>query len=779
MIGVNRYSKPVGTVQLGNVAQLPFEQMMQGLMTHQTRYDQIAQAAQQVADRELSYLDPDAEAANEVMQRQRQLEEDILAMGDLSRQSREATDKLRGFTREVYGKSGIGTAIESSYSGYQETLKRIQESNLPQREKDLAMAMWMSQYKGVGEGTDIGYGAKDYNTFGIKNAPEYVDMAEYARKYMAEMDPRILEQENISKSPDGRWFIKKGEKTEELTIDEMVKVVAPIAKNDPKFQEYLNFRGQLYGYQLENTPGALDAINEKRKLEHEKTVEAFNKKKEMAASFKSATTTLEKQKAINSIIDELGIQMPKLKEDGKEGPATKKAIEDMEVAIKTLDQMDPGQFEEFTMDDAIADFQNESMLGTFRGVADAYDKYNTSSTIDMIKDDFKLQQEQFAFNRRLKEMEQKAVVPRTLDTGGVAGDEYKDIDMRVNEKGQLVMGTNHPALEDLNGQIDDIDHQIMLSESTMDDYIERVAIAGSGGGGSTELLKKRQLELSDKEKALEELKKRKSALVKQRKAKQQEIIKEYRLDFNRFVASTNPDLVERGKDGKIKIKSGASGLSNIWNNYIQANKELYTTSGTVFKVPLKLEEKIEQDILGKGLSGPQVYQKDKNGRVVKMSLDDIESYGKISSVNLQGRLNSATSALDWASGYVLTVQNEKGETKEIYIKQSSIEEDRVGSSGVDISKAIFNVESTGVTTQYDIFGKPLFQVKYQKTWNQGSPGVGVIVPIQSLNYIENSIDRETAINLSLGTNAQGDLLFDPVNYSKFANIVGGIAKLRD
>jgi hypothetical protein len=778
MIGVNRYSKPVGTVQLGNVAQLPFEQMMQGLMTHQTRYDQIAQAAQQVADRELSYLDPDAEAANEVMQRQRQLEEDILAMGDLSRQSREATDKLRGFTREVYGKSGIGTAIESSYSGYQETLKRIQESNLPQREKDLAMAMWMSQYKGVGEGEDIGYGAKNYNTFGIKNAPEYVDMAEYARKYMVEMDPRILEEENISKSPDGRWFIKKGSRIEELTIDEMVKVVAPIAKNDPKFQEYLKFRGQLYGYQLENTPGALDAINEKRKLEHEKTVEAFNKKKEMAAGFKSATTILEKQKAINKIIDELGIQMPKLKEDGKEGPTTKKAVEDMEVAIKTLDQMDPGQFEEFTMDDAIADFQNESMLGTFRGVADAYDKYNTSSTIDMIKDDFKLQQEQFAFNRRLKEMEQKAVVPRTSDVGGVVSERYKEIDVRVNKDGQLVMGTKHPALDDYNKAIGQIDEQIR--------FIKTGGVPERQPGNYTSGTSEKVL-TKEEEKQVEILEKKKSQAIKARKAKQQELMKNYRADFNSFLASTNPDLLEKDAKGNLKkdkngnyiTKKNASGLSNAWDQYISSNEELYTASGTVFQVPLELEEKIESKILGDGLTTGQIYYVNNKGAVVKMSTDEIEKYGKVKSVNLEGSINPSTSPLKWASGFVLTVQNEEGESKQIYLKQSSKEEDAVGWAGMDIAGAIFNTEQRGTTTQYNIYGKPMYELAYEKTWVNGEPSVGVIVPSYALGMIESSEDRKIAQQLILGQNSNGDLLFDPISYSKFAQIVGSVKMLQN
>lgn len=770
MTGANRYYRPVGTVQLGRVAQLPFDQMMKGLGTHQTRYDQIASAAQQLADKELNYLNPDAEKAAEIMERQKQLEQDILNMGDLSRQSRAATDKLRGFAKDVYGKQGVGTAIESSYADYQETLKRIQESDLPQKEKDLAIAMWMSKYEGVGEGEDIGYGKRKYNTFGVKNAPEYVDMAEYAKKYMEEMDPRVLAQEGISKSPDGNWFIKKGQETKILTIDEMVKAVAPIAKNDPKFQDYLNFRGQLYGYQLENSPGALESINEKRKVSFEKQKEVFNKKKAIANTYKEATTTLERQKAINKIIDELGVDMPKLKEDGKEGPATKKAMEEMEVAIKTLEQMEPGEFQELSMEEVIQEWQNETMMGTFRGVADIYDKYDSKNTIDMIADQFKLARKKFEYNKRLKDMDNVAVIPRSMNVGGVVSEKYKELDVRYNKDGKLVMGSKHPALDSYNKTIKGIDAQIAAIKAGGSASDRQ---PGNYTAGSTD----RKVLSAEEQKQVNKLEKLKKIAIKERKEKQQEILKGYRQDFNKYLRSINPDLVEVGKDGKLRTKKNATGLGDLWKQYEEANKELYTTSGTVMKVPTKLEEKIEKEILGDGLTGSQIYYVNDDGAVVRMSTDEIQKYGKVQSVNLEGEINSSTSPLKWASGYVATIKNSEGETKQIYIKQSSNEEDMLGKAGMDISNAMYNISDSGETTQYNIFGERLFNVKYQKTWINGKPGVGVIVPPGAINLIENSEDRKIALQLSLGRNKQGGLLFDPVSYTKFANIVGGKKQL--
>ena len=762
MINANRFSKPVGTVQLGNVAQLPFEQMMQGLATHQSRYDQIAQAAQQVADRELSYLDADAEAAAGIMDRQRQLEQDILDMGDLSRQAREATGKLRGFTKEVYGKHGQGTAIEGSYANYQETLKRIQESNLPQKEKDMAMAMWLSKYEGVGEGVDVGYGAKKYNTFGIKNAPEYIDMHKYASEIMSKMKPQELAEKGVTMSKDGRWLIKQGTETKILTIDEMMKVIEPIAAADPKFQEYQNFRGELYRYQLKSNPDFIKSSNAERKLQIEKAQAA---REEIRAKKDNLLvgTGKERQEKINALIEELNIPIKKVTVDGKIGEQTQKALDDIDTFFQAAKINEDLTFEEWNEDDFVNNYLSNARKSTFRATADIFDVNNRSVETDMVANQFALQDRQFAHARRLKKMEIEATIPRTHNVTGTTSKQDLEIKATMDKDGNIVVKDEDARIKKLNleyrkayfkvyGRYPD-DGSGQPDAGMLYDNI------GNEAGVKQNRKSKRTRIGSDDPADLAALRR----IEKQLRETKSTVTNNYQQDFDKYYKS---------------ISKGGTSLTRrqAWEQYQKDIKEFYTTSGTVTQVGAKLEEKLEKSIMDGDLTAQNLYYVDDGGNVVRLTEKQIKKMGDIESVNLEGAINPSTSTLDWNSGYAFTIKTENKGRIAIYKKQSSNQDDNIGSAGRDISSLYTSLSQSVQTVQRDYSGNPLFPVTGVSTYVNGRKVLAIKVPPQAMQLVPDGYEGRAR---PYGKDTDGSLLFDPTNYTTFANLVGGQLKLID
>jgi hypothetical protein len=701
MANTNRFYRPIGTVQLGSPTQLPFEQMMKAMGQHQQRYDIIQNASQDLADREFDFLNADTEGAAEIMQNQMALKDKVLGLGDLSRNAREATKMLSDFARENYGKFGKATAIQGSYNNFQQTLKNIQESNLPEAQKNATIARLNAQYKGVGQGEDIGFGRKKYNTFGVSDVPEYVDIAEQAMKYMKEMDPHTLEQQGIALTPDGMWIKTIAGKDVVLTQEELIRVAMPLLKNDPKLQDYLNLEKQNYAFGLSNNPGGLGALNSSAQLIHDKKVSQYSKNKAIIDEAKTALengTVSQKQEAYNKMVDDLQLNAPKIAVDGVNGPQTKKALAMLEATIDNVNLQDPGTFDPYTPETAAEDYVNQRLSGTVGAVADLYDVHDITKKESITPNAFGLARVKADYDwrniQRKQKLEEAAAVPLHIETPGVNNPDNPQAGtfLSVGKDGKIDVSNDHPGLKKAADQLAKAKAEYAASQISNGFY--------STYGNVRSISKEGQFKLK---KAYE------AELAKYNEVKKQ-VIAGYEKDLNAYGNSIDPENKmtesERLAAYQRNLKERETALGRA---FLPADKKTKDNVEAVF---------MDADKMAKMGNVYMVI----DGKMQRFTNELAEKYGGITAASVQGMIDPTNHASGFSSGYEGTVtfgSGKKAKRYQMIYKSSSIEQDNIGFASSTGGSLRYSTEQSIDVVMYDREGNPMSNAKAIKTYDKG------------------------------------------------------------
>jgi hypothetical protein len=632
------------------------------------------------------------------------LKDKVLGLGDLSRNAREATKMLSDYARENYGKFGKATAIQGSYNNFQQTLKNIQESNLPEAQKNATIARLNAQYKGVGQGEDIGFGRKKYNTFGVSDVPEYVDIAEQAMKYMKEMDPHTLEQQGIALTPDGMWIKTIAGKDVVLTQEELIRVAMPLLKNDPKLQDYLNLEKQNYAFGLSNNPGGLGALNSSAQLIHDKKVSQYSKNKAIIDEAKTALengTVSQKQEAYNKMVDDLQLNAPKIAVDGVNGPQTKKALAMLEATIDNVNLQDPGTFDPYTPETAAEDYVNQRLAGTVGAVADLYDVHDITKKESITQNPFGLAKVKADYDwrniQRKHKLEETAAVPLHIETPGVNNPDNPQAGsfLSVGKNGKIDVSNDHPGLKKAD------DQRIKTRNEYYAAKAKRISVNLTT-----------YLPIPKLESKAEEAKAKKAyeaALANYDEVKQQ-VIAGYEEDMNAYGNSIDPENKmtesERLAAYQRNLKERETALGRA---FLPADKKTKDNVEAVF---------MDADKMAKMGNVYMVI----DGKMQRFTNELAEKYGGITAASVQGMIDPTNHASGFSSGYEGTVtfgSGKKAKRYQMIYKSSSIEQDNIGFASSTGGSLRYSTEQSIDVVMYDREGNPMSNAKAIKTYDKG------------------------------------------------------------
>lgn len=739
MANTNRFYKPIGTVQLGSPTELPFEQMMKTMGHHQQRYDVIQNAAQDMADREFDAMSADTQGAAAIMDKQLTLQEEVMGLGDLSRNAQEATGKLTKFARENYGKYGKATAIQGSYNNLQETIKNIRGSDIPEAQKEATISRLVSQYKGVGNGTSAGYGKKTYNKFGVHNVPGYVDLQEETMKIMKEMDPHTLEQEGISFSKDGRWIRTIGGKQVTLSQEELMRVAAPLLRNNPKLQDYLGLEQQNYQYNLENNPTGLAAINKNALEVHGKKTDKFNEYSALVDNAKDVLKTgtiKEKQAEYNKMIDELGLNLTKLKEDGVTGPKTKEGLGQLEAALDSVNLTDPGQFSAYTAESAASDYMEQRFQGTAQSVSDMYDVHDVSKKESIEANPYKLNEQRAAFKwrniKRKHDLKNTIAAPLTIRTPGAENPNSENSYLAVDKNGKIKISDKHPGIVEAAKDLSPARVAYYKRKAINAAKITAIA-AGSYLNPKTAQIKIKALQLETEQL---NIKFQEASNIYQ--AKVDKINYNYRLDFEAFASATDPDDKQTDLEKK--------------QSYEASLKERTTYMGTATKFPDKKEkERVEALAMdGDKMAEMGNFYIIREGQYERITSDMMNDLGGQTAASFHGTINPEHDPSGFNSGYTGSVTFGSGNKKKQYtvvMKSSSVEQDAIGSAAAIGGSLRNSTEQSKIVNMLDKNGDPFASAEAIKSYtSSGSVKIEYKISSELLKYAQGEIQPIEYVN---------------------------------
>lgn len=173
---MSRFYQTSGSNPIDWAYQLPYQEMMQGLLAKQGTQDAaVAQAAKiEAMGEDIMYLPKDRQLALEQVD---WINKNVDKFSGMDLTDMSNRNKLREFSKEAarrFGHSGVIGNIQKSVSNRNEYVKSIQENkNLSADQKIAAINHYDNAYSGVGDSTP--YGGK-YNTYSGEMIPDFVNI---------------------------------------------------------------------------------------------------------------------------------------------------------------------------------------------------------------------------------------------------------------------------------------------------------------------------------------------------------------------------------------------------------------------------------------------------------------------------------------------------------------------------------------------------------------------------------------------------------------------------
>ena len=165
---MSRFYKTSGSNPIDWAYQLPYQEMLQGLMSKQGAQDRMIAATGQIESlgQKLRFLNADR---TEAMRQMEWLDSNVQQFTGMDLTDPTNRAKLRGFAREAarrWGPSGIAGKISSnfaSFQAYQDALSK--DSNISQFRRRRAIEKSLKDYKGVGSSDPYGGEYKSFSGF--------------------------------------------------------------------------------------------------------------------------------------------------------------------------------------------------------------------------------------------------------------------------------------------------------------------------------------------------------------------------------------------------------------------------------------------------------------------------------------------------------------------------------------------------------------------------------------------------------------------------------------
>lgn len=193
---MSRFYKTSASNPIDWAYELPYKEMLQGVLAKQNVQDQYLQsvAKTQALGDDFNYLQQDQAAAQEQIN---WLNENIDKYSAMDLTDPTNINNLRKFSRDVakrWGKTGIAGNIQANYNARQSYIqdlrKRVEKGDLNPMEMEKAVRAWDKSYTGIG--SDEAYGG-NYNPYSGGYVSNTVDVAQKVRDELAKVEQDIRE----------------------------------------------------------------------------------------------------------------------------------------------------------------------------------------------------------------------------------------------------------------------------------------------------------------------------------------------------------------------------------------------------------------------------------------------------------------------------------------------------------------------------------------------------------------------------------------------------------
>jgi hypothetical protein len=433
-MAINRYDVPLTPIQMGAPAQVPFDAIVTALGAKQNEYNKMYDLLGALEDKQFQNLDEDAEFASKARYEQQQLVDNLMTMndGDLAANPAEIQSQVRKFARR-YGPAGDIGGMQAAYNKFAKEYETIKESDLPSHLKQRAAEKLLFDYGNIMKGakTDI-LGNTQYNSMGSMILPEFVDVQQKMLDLAKEYPVKKIAETTGWYRHGNQWY-KNESLTEVVTKQELMEALYPIAMQDDKIADYLNFSATMNMFDM--TDEELAEFNDTAAGNYQQGIQTRRanllETKQLLndpSQFKSNT---EYQNFINHVL-----KRKEIKPDGSIGPKTNAARDkalslveqEMGKQLSAYQQLDRDGFrQKFIMDEISASVEN---------AAEFYDQYN------VLKNSWSMKFDPYAlalFKHGLKDDEQEG--PGDLV--------YTD---RRNRKYEQILDPNYSPWEIKNGK---------------------------------------------------------------------------------------------------------------------------------------------------------------------------------------------------------------------------------------------------------------------------------------------------------------------------------------
>jgi len=193
---MSRFYKTSASNPIDWAYELPYKEMLQGVLAKQNVQDQFLQsnAKMQALGDDFNYLQQDQAAAQAQIN---WLNENIDKYSAMDLTDPTNINNLRKFSRDVakrWGKAGIAGNMQANYNARQSYIqdlkKRVEKGDLNPMEMDKAVRAWDNSYTGIG--SDEAYGGI-YNPYSGGYVSNTVDVAGKVRDELAKVEQDIRE----------------------------------------------------------------------------------------------------------------------------------------------------------------------------------------------------------------------------------------------------------------------------------------------------------------------------------------------------------------------------------------------------------------------------------------------------------------------------------------------------------------------------------------------------------------------------------------------------------